>query len=868
MLQLKKKTGLNYRQTDPNANKKSLISLITKKISIYTIFIVFIFCLSLYIRAILPHDATFTGGIIAFSSDDAVFHMRLVENLVTNFPKKIWYEVFTLYPTGRYLHFGPLWTYMIATTSLILGGGSPGLELTQTVGAYFPAVFGSLIIFPTYFIGKEVFDRRVGLLSAFLVVVMPGQILSRSIIGFTDHHIGEVFFSLLFLMFFIMAVKSIKGQNISFNDIQNKDWNKIKTPAILSVFSGIAFSLYMLQWSNGVFYGGIVAIFIIFQYIMDHMRGKSVESLCIVSTITYLAAFPLMLIVADGDNGFSSGFYSYLHILITIGSAIFLFVLGFISVKMKQKNIKNIYYPVTIAGIYAIGLIIAKVLIPGVFSSFKTFFTIFQSQTGGGLTVKEATPPTHSMIFGSTAYPNNFGNYPGFLEITSTYYIALLALAIIGILLILHKWEPDKAMLLIWCIIIFTLTTGQNRWFYYYSVNVAILCGFIGIAFIDMAGLKDLPTRFQSQVLTIQDLSGFISSNLTQHLLTIFIITIVILLVFLPNFNIASRSTAGGPVSSDYYQWYESLNWMRLNTPDTGLDFNAIYDQPSAGETFNYPDTAYGVMSWWDYGHVITYFAHRIPNANPFQAGIGGGPDHIPGASTFFTAGSEEEADNVLWNLGINGKPGSRYIISDAFMAYGIIDVMGIWNGENISDYQTMAIISGKEVPVNKKRWYTTMEGRLHIFDGNGLKHYRMIHESVPNSREKGGNMEQTSKILYNMLYDGNITVENTGYVKIFEFVKGAVITGSASDGDEVMISNTIVTNQGRSFTYIQTTTVEKGSYSFVVPYSTRDPLPGETNFDTRPLGPYTISAGNISKKVDVGEFEVLNYQTVNVDLV
>jgi asparagine N-glycosylation enzyme membrane subunit Stt3 len=23
----------------------------------------------------------------------------------------------------------------------------------------------------------------------------------------------------------------------------------------------------------------------------------------------------------------------------------------------------------------------------------------------------------------------------------------------------------------------------------------------------------------------------------------------------------------------------------------------------------------YGVMSWWDYGHIITYWGHRIPNA-------------------------------------------------------------------------------------------------------------------------------------------------------------------------------------------------------------------------------------------------------------
>ena len=48
--------------------------------------------------------------------------------------------------------------------------------------------------------------------------------------------------------------------------------------------------------------------------------------------------------------------------------------------------------------------------------------------------------------------------------------------------------------------------------------------------------------------------------------------------------------------------------------------YYTIYDKNS----FTYPNSSYGVMSWWDYGHMITYIAQRIPNANPFQAGVSG----------------------------------------------------------------------------------------------------------------------------------------------------------------------------------------------------------------------------------------------------
>jgi dolichyl-diphosphooligosaccharide--protein glycosyltransferase len=59
---------------------------------------------------------------------------------------------------------------------------------------------------------------------------------------------------------------------------------------------------------------------------------------------------------------------------------------------------------------------------------------------------------------------------------------------------------------------------------------------------------------------------------------------------------------------------------MLNGTPETGVDYFAIYDS----EGFEYSSESYGVMSWWDYGHYITTIASRIPNNNPFQAGVTG----------------------------------------------------------------------------------------------------------------------------------------------------------------------------------------------------------------------------------------------------
>ncbi|MGB7531951.1 MAG: hypothetical protein WA977_03085 [Halobacteriota archaeon] len=140
-------------------------------------------------------------------------------------------------------------------------------------------------------------------------------------------------------------------------------------------------------------------------------------------------------------------------------------------------------------------------------------------------------------------------------------------------------------------------------------------------------------------------------------------------------------------------------------------------------------------MSWWDYGHVITLYAHRIPNSNPFQGGIGGTNENgsiSPGACTFFVSSNEEEANWILDELG------TRYVISDLEMA----DAWGIcsWLGRT-PKFGAITVWAGNPGYYNSlSRYYNTMEARLHIFDGASvdiegesipaLAHYRLVYET------------------------------------------------------------------------------------------------------------------------------------------
>ena len=128
----------------------------------------------------------------------------------------------------------------------------------------------------------------------------------------------------------------------------------------------------------------------------------------------------------------------------------------------------------------------------------------------------------------------------------------------------------------------------------------------------------------------------------------------------------------------------------------------------------------------------------------------------------------------------------------------------------------------------------------------------------------------QEDKIAYTPAF-----VNPASLVKIFEYVKGARIEGTAPNGSIVEIATNVTTNQGREFVYAERMT-SNGSYEFVVPYSTEGPVEEGTNFDVF-VAPYKIRAGHVEnatvvwdveKEWSISEEAVMEGNTIRVDLV
>ncbi|MBE9506189.1 MAG: glycosyltransferase family 39 protein, partial [Chloroflexi bacterium] len=177
---------------------------------------------ALAIRILWPYDNIFVDGSVWFRGMDAWYHMRLVDNLVHNFPHMTAFDPFTWYPHGVEPPFHPLAGWLIAGAAMVAGGGAPSPAIINATGALFPAVLGALAIVPAYFIGRRLYGRLAGAVAAFLLAVLPGEFLSRSMLGFADHHVAEAFFATTTLLFLMLATERASSSGLTLRGLRRE----------------------------------------------------------------------------------------------------------------------------------------------------------------------------------------------------------------------------------------------------------------------------------------------------------------------------------------------------------------------------------------------------------------------------------------------------------------------------------------------------------------------------------------------------------------------------------------------------------------------------------------------------------------------
>lgn len=842
--------------------------------------------LAFWIRMIPMAGLAGTGDMIA--GPDAWYNLRLVEVALANNFGYIFFEPMTLYPTGQEIVWGPLFTY-IASFFAVIAGAASRTEVITAV-SWVPAVLGALMVPIMFFLGKRIGDWKTGLISALFIAVIGGQFLSRSLYGHFDHHIAETLFSCLFCLCYVLALYALSDKKIDF-----KEFSTLKLPILYGVICGIAYFLGLLTMTTMVVFGMFVAVFTLIQFILNQYSGKPTEYLLSLNVITFIIATLGLLLY--GIRNLSFGFTDYslglflVHLLLVLGTV----VLYLISRLVVTLHKPWYYYLITLVILLAAGSLILALALPDLFNSLIGNLSGFFANNATAATVQEMS----SWSFASAVSSYNWG----------------ILLAIGGFVCLLWKiWKsqtPGVIFVVIWSLFMFFATCAHIRWEYYFAANVALLAAiFVGWAINfaekDLALLigKDQNTskpvesanKKQNTKVQIKEHSAAEKPNTIR--LGIFAVIMIIAVVFVGSsaayaVELSSASANGGTPQD----WIDACEWLSVNTPDTGVDYLTIYDE----STFTYPKESYGVLSWWDYGHYITTIGKRIPNSNPFQAGVAG----EYGVAAVLTNTDESQIVEKLDHLG------TKYVMTDYLMANGIFGAMAIWNDTTLqtAPYYYTFLQKGSDgtysyASAATPAFYDTLTVRLQNFDGsmtNAGSVYVVIADStagynVPvitstkvytdadeawtaaenyNANAATGKQAYvisapTDLTNYNLpsvkvpalqhfrlvhetatyVVGGYVTGANEGgtaYVKTFEYVPGAVING------EGIIEVDVITNNGRTFTYRQ----ESVDGKFIVPYSTTG---GPSEVKTTSL--YRIAGTD--QTFAISEEAVLNGLTIN----
>jgi oligosaccharyl transferase (archaeosortase A-associated) len=499
------------------------------------------------------------GGNVLLIGYDEFYHMRRILYTVVHFPNTIWFDSYLNYPYGLKITWPPLFDQLLAAASLVLGQHSQhGIEM---VSAIVPTILGSLAIVVVYFMVREIMDRKVALMSAFMTALAP-YYLQKSMLGETDHHVLEVLVLLLAILFLVLAL------------------SRVERRYPYAIAAGCALAALAYTWLGSSAYFGLILVYAVVQMTLDLKNQISSKQ----TVITLMVAFVTTLALTSpfwNAPWLSPSFIGAAAIIMA------LVVLFGISELMAKKAIPWAAFPIVVVVLAYIFTLLPH-LLSGVwiFSRLDTIMSaggdyLFSGEMIGKISEAEPLFARTEILFSNFIFSNLGWN---------------LLFSLVGLAAMIgyfwHDWQniekkESNLLFLVFAAFTFILTVGQIRFLYLSCLTMGIL---ISVLFFRIAR-------------SISEHIVGLNAN-SRTMITIFLF---IILVSPTAMEAISITDAVPQIAGD---WYDSLSWLEKNSNTTSW-----YDSPDK-------TPEYGVLCWWDYGNWVLYQAKRPVVANNFQTGI------------------------------------------------------------------------------------------------------------------------------------------------------------------------------------------------------------------------------------------------------
>ena len=261
-----------------------------------------VFGLALFMRTYFVYGAAIPDRLYSGGSD-SFYHDAIIRYAFQN-GHQLTFDPGLNYPLGLTNPRPPLFHWWALLSGYVISPAFPTPWDAITWSFILTtAFFGSLTIFPLYALVKDAFDRRAGLIAAFLLAISPGH-LQRSVASNADHDAFVLFFVVSGYFFFFRALTTMNEKRWV------ERWRTLSairagitlffrenpTSVLYSLMAAFCIGAVALTWQGWAYAPIILLIYFVFQLFFHRIRNKDTLGITIAFAITMgvalLISFP------------------------------------------------------------------------------------------------------------------------------------------------------------------------------------------------------------------------------------------------------------------------------------------------------------------------------------------------------------------------------------------------------------------------------------------------------------------------------------------------------------------------------------------------------------------------------------------------
>lgn len=300
--------------------------------------VVGIVALAFFLRAYWNVQAAHPDGstFVLSGGSDPYYHKRAVDCIVygdvngdcggseawTHFLR----DPFLNYPFGSINPNPPLYQWSIAVMGAALDPIHPGTfdEALWWATITSPAIWGALAVLPIYFLGRELWSRKAGLIAAFFWAVSTTSIDHTSL-GDADHDAMLMFFAVLSFLFYVKMLNAFRGNETwvtswgSGSSIAagiGRLWRERGVGIAYAGLSGMSIAAVALIWKGFPYLLGILLIYGGIVLLVDNWRNRDSLGVFLGTTLVFALALAVAYPYYKTAGLIAANFYAPLAMLV------------------------------------------------------------------------------------------------------------------------------------------------------------------------------------------------------------------------------------------------------------------------------------------------------------------------------------------------------------------------------------------------------------------------------------------------------------------------------------------------------------------------------------------------------------------------